>query len=209
MSGFLDALNIWSTTRAAGITSYLFLFLSTAAGIIVSLKMLNGHAKSVLLTLHQSSGWFGFLFGVIHGSVLLFDTYVGYSPSELLIPFTAYSQPVLTGLGTLSFYIAFILIISSDFVKKLGRKIWRTIHFLAFPGYFMGLLHGLLIGSDSQYPWAQIMYICTASLVVMLTVFRIAAVKFEKAPGYIREKDGQNLYADSSKKATPNRMGPL
>ncbi|QYR21280.1 ferric reductase-like transmembrane domain-containing protein [Paenibacillus sp. sptzw28] len=193
MNGFLDALSVWSTTRAAGITAYVFLFLSTAAGIIMSLKMLNGRAKSVLLTVHQSSGWFGFLFGILHGSVLLFDKYVGYSLGELLFPFTSHSHPVLTGLGTLSFYIALILIISSDMMKHLGKKVWRTIHFLAFPGYFMGLIHGFFIGTDTQYPWVKTMYFATAGAVLVLTLFRIAAVKFER-----RSKPAVNLKPDTS-----------
>jgi methionine sulfoxide reductase heme-binding subunit len=181
MSGFLDVLTVWATTRAAGITSYLFLFLSTAVGIIMSLKMLNSRQKSVLLTIHQSSGWFGFLFGMLHGSVLLFDQYVGYTPSELLVPFTSHSHPILIGLGTLSFYSVLILIVSSDMIKTLGKKAWRAVHFLAFPGFFMGLAHGFLLGSDTQYTWAKMMYLATAGIIVILTVTRIAAIKFERS----------------------------
>jgi sulfoxide reductase heme-binding subunit YedZ len=181
MSGFLDVLTVWATTRAAGITSYLLLFLSTAVGIIVSLKMLNSRQKSVLLTIHQSSGWFGFLFGMLHGSVLLFDQYVGYTPSELLVPFTSHSHPILIGLGTLSFYSVLILIVSSDMIKTLGKKAWRAIHFLAFPGFFMGLAHGFLLGSDTPNTWVKMMYMATAGIIVILTVARIAAIKFERS----------------------------
>jgi sulfoxide reductase heme-binding subunit YedZ len=181
MSGFLDVLTVWATTRAAGITSYLFLFLSTAVGIIMSLKMLNSKQKSVLLTVHQTSGWFGFLFGLLHGSVLLFDQYVGYTPVELLVPFTSHSHPILIGLGTLSFYTVLILMVTSDMIKKLGKKVWRAIHFLAFPGFFMGLAHGFLLGTDTQYTWAKTMYLATAGIVIILTVMRVAAVKFERS----------------------------
>jgi Predicted ferric reductase len=173
MNGAIDAFSVWTTTRASGMTSYLFLFLSTVAGIMMGSRLINNKAKPIVLNVHQTAGWFGFLFGMIHGSVLLFDDYVGYSLSELLIPFTADSHPILTGLGTLSFYTAFLVILSSDLMKKLGRKVWKLTHLLAFPGYFMSLVHGLLIGSDSQYPWAQAMYGTTGIMVGALTGYRM------------------------------------
>lgn len=180
MNQILDALSVWTTTRAAGITSYLFLFLSTIAGISMGSRLIKNKAKATVLTIHQSAGWFGFLFGMMHGAVLLFDQYVGYSVSGLLIPFTTESHPVLTGMGTLSFYMCFIVILSSDMMKKLGKKAWKMTHMLAFPGYFLALLHGLLIGSDSSYPWAQAMYGATGMIVAALTVYRVWTAKKDK-----------------------------
>lgn len=177
MQGFIEAFSVWTTTRASGITSYLFLFISTVAGITMGLRLIKNKAKPIVLTIHQSAGWFGFLFGMIHGSVLWFDQYVSYSISELLIPFTSDSHPILTGLGTLSFYITFLVILSSDLMKKLGKKAWKMTHMLAFPGYFLSLVHGLLIGSDSHYPWAQVMYWSTGIIVVLLTWYRVATLK--------------------------------
>ncbi|MDG0792069.1 ferric reductase-like transmembrane domain-containing protein [Cohnella ginsengisoli] len=174
MNGLADWLTVWTTTRAAGITCYLLLFVSTGAGILTSLKLFGPKTRAGVLFLHQSAGWFGFLFGALHGSVLMFDKYVGYSPMELLVPFAARTHPYLMGIGTLSFYITLILIASSDMMKRLGKKTWRAIHFLAFPGFFMGLVHGLLLGTDSSQPWMKWTYIATAGLVVALTIFRIA-----------------------------------
>ncbi|MGZ7446116.1 ferric reductase-like transmembrane domain-containing protein [Paenibacillus sp. TH7-28] len=173
MSSFLDAFNVWSTTRAAGLTSYLLMFVSVTAGLMMSLKLAKGRTKSFLLALHESSGWFGFLFGLIHGGVLLFDKYVGYTLASLLVPFTATTHPIVTGLGTIAFYIILILILTSDGIKKIGIKAWRTIHFLAFPGFFLALSHGLLIGKDTQYFWAKLIYLSTAAIVIGLTVARV------------------------------------
>ncbi|MCM3702787.1 ferric reductase-like transmembrane domain-containing protein [Paenibacillus macerans] len=173
MSSFLDAFNVWSTTRAAGLTSYLLMFVSVTAGLMMSLKLAKGRTKSFLLALHESSGWFGFLFGLVHGGVLLFDKYVGYTLASLLVPFTATTHPIVTGLGTIAFYITLILILTSDGIKKIGIKSWRTIHFLAFPGFFLALLHGLLIGTDTQYLWAKLIYLSTAAIVIGLTAARV------------------------------------
>lgn len=173
MSSFLDAFNVWSTTRAAGLTCYLLLFVSTTAGLMMSLKLAKGRTKSLLLAVHESSGWFGFLFGLIHGGVLLFDKYVGYTLASLLVPFTATTHPIVTGLGTIAFYIALLLILTSDGIKRIGKKAWRTIHFLAFPGFSLALVHSLFIGTDSQYLWAKLIYLSTAAIVIGLTAARL------------------------------------
>ncbi len=182
MNELADTLSVWTTTRAAGMTAYLLLFVSTAAGMMMSLKMLNGKPKAAMLAAHQWSGWFGFLFSFVHGGVLLFDSYVGFSLYELLIPFASDSNRLLTGFGTLAFYCTLLLLLSSDFIKKLGRKTWRAIHFLAFPAFFLALAHGLLMGTDSQQGWAYGMYIATGGLMIIFTGLRIAAVKLENKP---------------------------
>lgn len=174
MNEFLNAFGVWSTTRAAGLTCYLLLFVSVTAGLMMSLKVAKGRAKALLLSVHESSGWFAFLFGLIHGGVLLFDDYVGFTVRGLLVPFSNPSNPVLTGLGTISFYILFSLILSSDLIKKLGKKTWRMIHFLAFPGFFLALAHGFLMGTDASYLWVKVMYLFTAGIVITLVALRIS-----------------------------------
>ncbi len=181
-----DLLTVWTTTRAAGITSYLLLYVSTVAGLLVSSKMASKRAKAAILGVHQWSGWFGFLFGAMHGMVLLFDRYVGYSAFELAVPFASNDHRYLNGIGTLTLYISGLLILSSDLMKKLGKRVWRAIHFLAFAGYGLALLHGLLLGTDSRQGWMLAMYALTAASVLLLTAVRIYGARQKKpSPEYI------------------------
>lgn len=168
------------TTRAAGMTSYLLLFASTFAGLMMSGRMAGKRAKAMVLAIHQWCGWFGFLFGALHGMVLVFDKYVGYSPFELLVPFASNDHRLLNGLGTLIFYISAVLILSSDFMKQLGKKTWRAIHFLAFAGFGMAVVHGYALGTDTQIPWVRFLYIVTAGIVVLLTAYRIYEARKRK-----------------------------
>lgn len=186
-----DLLTVWTTTRAAGITSYLLLYASTVAGLLVSSKMASKRAKAAILGVHQWSGWFGFLFGAMHGMVLLFDRYVGYSAFELAVPFASNDHRYLNGIGTLTLYISGLLILSSDLMKKLGKRVWRAIHFLAFAGYGLALLHGLLLGTDSRQGWMLAMYASTAASVLLLVAVRIyGARRKSPSPGYIPPSGG-------------------
>lgn len=173
MSQLSELFSVWITTRAGGLTSYLLLFVSTAAGLLMSGKLSGRKSQAAILAVHQWAGWFGFLFGLMHGMVLLFDRYVGYSAVELAVPFASDDHRWLNGIGTLSLYISAILIASSDLMKRLGRRLWRAIHFLAFAGYGMALAHGILLGTDTRNAGIAAMYATTGLIVVGLLVYRI------------------------------------
>ncbi|HJV47372.1 MAG TPA: ferric reductase-like transmembrane domain-containing protein [Bacillota bacterium] len=181
LSQFAGLFPVWYTTRAAGLTSYALLFLSMVVGILQSMKWASPRSRSILYTIHNTTGWFGLLFGMIHGLVLVFDQHVGYSLGEILIPFTAHSETFRNGLGTIALYGLFLLVLSSDLMKMVGKKVWKSIHFLAFPSYLVALFHGVTLGTDSQYGWTQIMYLVTGGMVFLLAVFRFTLVRTEKS----------------------------
>lgn len=173
--------SVWDTTRALALTSYLLLFISVVAGIFQSLKVMPPSSRANLAIMHTLCGWLGFLFGLTHGLVLLFDTFVGYTITEILVPFTAKKNPVEIGLGVLSLYMVFLLVISSDLLKNLGKKVWRSIHFLAFPAFLLALYHGVSIGTDTAVPGIKLLYVISGSVVAFLVVIRIL-VSSNKAP---------------------------
>lgn len=180
MNALLEALSqyltVWSTTRAAAVTSYLLLFVSILAGLMQGSRWSKGSRKVKLNLVHQWTGWFGLLFGMVHGLVLVFDQYVGYSLVEVLVPFASRHDRLFTGIGTLSFYGVLILVASSDLMKHLGKKVWRAIHFLALPAFAMALVHGIGSGSDSGSPTVQGMYWITGGIVAAMTAIRVSNV---------------------------------
>lgn len=168
-----NMINVWYTTRAAGLTAYMLLFVAVSAGMLQGSSFSKGKRKQIISQIHQWCGWFGLLFGMVHGIVLVFDDYIGYSIWQLLIPFAAPHERWLTGLGTVSFYMLLLIMVSSDYMKAFGKKVWRTIHFLALPTYVMALLHGTLLGTDTKSAPIWWMYIITASITGVLLLARI------------------------------------
>lgn len=176
-------LTVWTTTKAAGLTAYLLLFISMVAGIVQGTPFAKGPKRLLWNLAHQWCGWFGLLFGMLHGIVLVFDQYVGYSLAELAVPFASDHDRLGTGLGILAFYLMAILILSSDLMKKLGKKVWRTIHFVAFPTFVLALVHGLMAGSDSAHPVFIALYAVTGGTVAVMLVWRIWYAKNAKSNG--------------------------
>ncbi|MBY9078057.1 ferric reductase-like transmembrane domain-containing protein [Paenibacillus sp. HN-1] len=172
-SNIADTLSVWTTVRAAGLTSYMLLFAAIFAGLLQGETWAKGARKVQLNLIHQWAGWFGMLFGLVHGLVLLFDKYIGYSFFEIVIPFASKHEPFWTGLGTIAFYLMFALILSSDMMKSIGKRTWRIIHFMALPTFILALLHAAMIGTDSGTAAMKLMYSATGVLVVVMLIRRI------------------------------------
>lgn len=177
LSAFVDRLaadlSVWSTTRAAGFTAYLLLFASMIAGLLQGSTWAKGSRRLKLNLIHQWCGWFGLLFGMAHGLVLVFDDYVGYRLVDIFVPFAAKYERWGTGFGILSLYLFLLLVVSSDLMKQLGKKLWRTIHFAAFPAFILALIHGLLTGSDSGQIVVILLYAVTGGITVLLFGWRM------------------------------------
>ena len=169
----MELFSTWSLIRASGFSAYLLLTLSIIAAVMYSGKMISGRWKASFQLFHQFASWLGFLFELFHGIMLLFDKYEPYSLKGILIPFYADHQPILSGIGTISLYVILLILLTSDFMKLIGKKIWRFIHYLAIPAYILALFHGVFLGTDSSEIWVVIFYASSIILLFALLFVRI------------------------------------
>ncbi len=176
----LDVFSTWNVIRATGITAYILLFLAVFAGVTLRLGLSLGRWKAVIHLLHQNSGWLTLIFSIVHGVLLLFDAYLPYNIVEILVPFAAEHQPFLSGLGTITFYLILIVMVSSDFMQRFGKKVWRYLHFSTLPAFFIALFHGLNQGTSSQESWAKLMYVITGSILIGVILMRLMNNKPKK-----------------------------
>ncbi|WP_309270975.1 ferric reductase-like transmembrane domain-containing protein [Paenibacillus sp.] len=166
-------MSTWGVIKAAGLTSYLLIWASIVLGAFSYGATVPVKVRKILLPTHQFAGWLGFIFGLLHGAVLMIDTYQPFLLSEILIPFTAEYKPVATGFGTLALYMIVAILISSDMIKKLGKKVWRSVHLFSYPLFFFSLIHGLGDGSDSGKTWAFQIYAWSLIIFVAIVLYRV------------------------------------
>ena len=172
-------LTTWEWTRASGLTSFMLLFLSIFAGLLHS-SPVGKNWKTSLYFFHQFTGWLGFLVIIFHGVILLFDQYVSYKWYEVFVPFMSDEHRILTGIGTIAFYGVFLILLSSDMMKRVGRSLWKKIHLFSLPAYLLALAHGLLIGTDRTS--VLFMYAGTSFLIVLAFLIKRVSVAFKRKP---------------------------
>ncbi|MGA9288679.1 MAG: ferric reductase-like transmembrane domain-containing protein [Anaerobacillus sp.] len=174
-------LTTWEWTRASGLTSFMLLFISIFAGLLHS-SPVRKKWKASLYFFHQFTGWLGFLVIIFHAVILLFDQYVHYQWYEVFVPFMSDEHRILTGIGTIAFYGVFLILLSSDMMKRIGRSLWKKIHLFSLPAYLLALAHGLLIGTDRMTSSMLIMYAGTSFLIVSAFVMKRMSVALKRQP---------------------------
>lgn len=167
----------WELIRAAGFTSFLLLFLSVAAGLLLGNKIGSGKINKHIQVIHQSTGWFSLLFGLFHSLLLYIDHYQPFTLAEIFIPFMATDHRVINGIGTISLYLFILLFLTGDLMKKVGAKVWKKVHRLALPCFILLSIHGIFLGTDSKEIWAIILYTSSLAIVFALLLVKLLLIK--------------------------------
>jgi predicted ferric reductase len=178
-----DAQVYWHMARSAGVTAYLLLWASTAWGLMVTNKVLDGAVRPLItFELHQFLSILALAFSGFHAFILLGDRYIDFSAADLLIPFKSPYEPAWVGLGILSFYLTGMLVVSFYLKKRIGHRVWRRLHYASFLSWVMATFHGLMSGSDSGTWLMLAVYVVTTLSVAFLTMYRILTTKPKGAP---------------------------
>jgi sulfoxide reductase heme-binding subunit YedZ len=170
---WLDIFSTWTLIRTSGLLAYFFLFLATTGGLLARLDFIKGKMKAILMFTHQSAASMSIFVGLFHAILLGFDTYVKFEWIEIFIPFSSQYESFLSGLGTISFYLIAILLLSSEFMKKIKPRIWKALHFLSFPAFLFAAIHGIFLGTDTSENWAFVYYASTLVLFIIAFFLRL------------------------------------
>jgi len=164
----------WYLSRGSAITAYMLLWLSMMLGTGITNKLGSlWPGLPSTIELHEYTSILGLAFGLFHGLILLGDRFMGFTISQILVPFTSSYQTLAVGLGQTALYIWVILDISFYIRKVIGKKTWRAIHFASFLTFISVLVHGLIAGSDSLSPVMQYTYLGTGGLFLFMVLYRI------------------------------------
>jgi len=171
----------WYVTRAAGLTGYFLIWLSMVWGFAISTKIVQPVLEGTFVyDFHEHLSLLGLGFILLHIVVLLFDMFLPFSISQLLIPFVDSYRPLWVGLGIISFYVLMLVTITFYLRGHISIQTFRSIHVLSILGYLGATLHGLFAGTDSSLPITMLLYAGTFLVVVFLTVYWLVMRRPEK-----------------------------
>jgi methionine sulfoxide reductase heme-binding subunit len=166
---------LWYAARASGVAAYVVLSLVVSVGLT-----LGGKAQSrrwprfSVEDVHRFGGLLvGSLVGV-HVLAIAADSFLPFSLTQLLIPFTASYRPIWTGLGIAAAELLVALAITNHYRRRLPYRFWRRAHYLNFAVWTFASLHGLMGGTDRGAPWLAILYGVSVATVLMLLLWRFS-----------------------------------
>jgi sulfoxide reductase heme-binding subunit YedZ len=165
---------VWYTIRATGIIAYVLLTLCVVIGLLISNRLLpSGRIRVDFFEVHSFMALLVLAFGGFHALALLVDNYIGFSPSQVFIPFTSTYRPASVALGILGFYATAVIYASFWARRLIGYQAWRVLHYGSFLTFIAVTMHGILSGADASSSWMVMIYAASAGAVALLTSWRI------------------------------------
>ena len=144
-------------------------------GVLSTRAAARASQPKSLLDLHRFLGGLSVVFTGIHLLGLVMDSYVHFGWVEILIPEQSEWQPRNVSWGVVAFYLLLAVEITSLFMKKLPRPLWRQVHRMSFGLYVFATIHGLEAGSDTSNSWYQIAMLASINVVAFLVILMILA----------------------------------
>ena len=170
---------LWYAARASGVAAYVVLSLVVSLGLTLGGKaQTRSWPRFSVEDVHRFGGLLvGSLIG-IHVLTIAADSFLPFSLTQLLVPFTSTYRPLWTGLGIAAAEILLALAITNHYRKQLPYSFWRKAHYLNFAVWGLASVHGLMSGTDRGAAWLAILYGVSVAVVVMLLVWRFGGHVF-------------------------------
>lgn len=170
--------SFWYLSRASGFVAYLLLWGSVVWGLLLSTGIGRRWMKPPhLLEVHQFLSAVAVGFAAFHGLILTGDRYVSFPISAVVLPFAARYEPLLVACGQIATWLSALLIASFHVRRRLGGSMWRRLHYASFVAFWLALIHGILLGSETETVWASSLYVGTAAPVIFLSIYRLLSTR--------------------------------
>jgi ferric reductase like protein len=165
---------LWYVTRGTGVVALLLLTASVVLGTLSSARWKsNRMPRFVVGGLHRNLTLFTVVFVVAHVVTTVADRFAPIGLRDGLVPFLSPYRPIWLGLGTVAFDLLLVLVVTSIVRARLGLRLWRAVHWLAYASWPVALIHALGTGSDARHGWMVLLGFASATAVAVALLFRI------------------------------------
>ena len=176
MSAITSSTALWYASRSTGVVSLVMLTGVVVLGVAVQRQgRLPGLPKFAVVGLHRSISLLSVVFLAIHIVTAIADSYVNIRIVDALLPFLSSYEPFWLGLGTVAFDLMVALIVTSLLRARLGRRIWRWVHWLAYAAWPVAVAHSFGSSTDMQSGWLLGLGVVCVLAVLGAVGWRIAA----------------------------------
>jgi hypothetical protein len=127
--------------------------------------------------LHRNVTLLALSFVVVHVVTTIADGYAPVGFVDAILPFHSAYRPVWLGLGAVAFDLLLALIVTSLLRARIGFKLWRSLHWLAYASWPVALVHALGTGSDARTLWLQLLAVLCTGSVVAAVLWRVATAR--------------------------------
>jgi DMSO/TMAO reductase YedYZ heme-binding membrane subunit len=170
-----NAKELWYLTRGTGVVALLLLTTSVVLGVTTTLGLrLRRWPRFAVAGLHRNLTLLAIVFVVVHVVTTIADGYAPIRLTDAIVPFVSAYRPVWLGLGAVAFDLLLALVVTSLLRVRIGIRVWRSVHWLAYVSWPVALVHALGTGSDPRTAWLAAIGIASLVVVVLAVVTRLS-----------------------------------
>ncbi len=103
-----------------------------------------------IFAIHNWTGYGVLIATLAHPVVLLFSREAGFRLLDIALPIWSPKQPFQNTLGAIALYGLVIVVVTSYARIKIGRRLWKLLHYLVYPAAALLFVHGLLTDPNLQ-----------------------------------------------------------
>jgi methionine sulfoxide reductase heme-binding subunit len=118
----------------------------------------------------------------VHITTLLLDPIAQLRLVDVVLPFAGSYRPLWLGLGTLGLDLIAALVATSLLRQRIGARLWRAVHWLAYAAWPVALLHGIGTGTDAGTLWLRGITVGCVGAVLGALAWRLSP-NFAERPG--------------------------
>jgi predicted ferric reductase len=135
-----------------GLGAVAFAAVNLQLGVLMAMRYsptrLWPHRHVNVFLLHQWTAYLAVALTIAHPIVLLFQHVAVFRLIDILWPIHSPLQPWVNIAGAAALYLLLMLLITSLLRNRIGRRLWRSLHYLAFPMVVLSFLHSILTDPD-------------------------------------------------------------
>jgi predicted ferric reductase len=129
-----------------------FATLNLLLGLLMAMRYspsrLWPHRHVNVFQLHQWTAYLAVALTVAHPLVLLFQHVAVFRLVDILWPIHSPLQPWTNLAGAVALDLLLLLLATSLLRTRIGRPLWRSLHYLAFPTVVLIFVHSILTDPD-------------------------------------------------------------
>src|SRR5580658_5195081 len=116
-------------------------------GLLISLRYSPvrfwPHLRINLFAFHQWTAYATILLVLTHPLVLLFLDKPVFRVFDILLPIQSPLQPLINLAGAGAMYLLLVVFVTSLLRSRIGRPLWRRLHYLVFPAAVLVFVHSI------------------------------------------------------------------
>jgi hypothetical protein len=102
------------------------------------------HRRFDIFRLHRWTGYITLGATLLHPLPLLLSRQPAFRVMDIAFPIWSPQQPLENTIGAVALYLLLIIIVTSIYRIKLGRLLWKRLHYLTYAAAASLFLHGIL-----------------------------------------------------------------